>query len=194
MTLVQDLHSKYFLYNNFADGTKFNKAAFERDYGSDIELKQLFDMHHDLFEGNVFIKEFFEILDMPGFYDYKQWLRSGGNKNGKVDAVIARINKWKESMTGGNVHSIKDTLDEAVYVAYAAMTALHEKISSDVNLKGYFFYIFPSNIFEEYKKVFDDPRNAIVRKRFIDEIECSEERNTSVAKLLTRLKETTPDP
>lgn len=63
-------------------------------------------------------------------------------------------------------------MDELNYLTHEALKALHEKVSGDENLEFFFAHIYPGKELDKYRELYGDPNKAIVRKRFVNEVEC----------------------
>lgn len=111
-----------------------------------------------------------EIIQMPGYKRFTEWLEKGGNKNGEVDKVIAKTNELKaEHIDMAVVHSLWALLDEAIYLSFIARKELSEQIKTDPDLENFFLHYFPGQkILDLYKKTYDiDPKFAITKKEFL---------------------------
>lgn len=82
-------------------------------------------------------------------------------------------------------------LDEAFYVAYTTMTELNERIGENAMLQSYFYSVFPGKLPAAYEKVFGDPNKAIVRKRFMDDLECTDQSDKTITDVINELKRET---
>lgn len=132
-----------------------------------------------------------EILRHEGFSEYNAWLLSGGDKSYSVNSVINAVNRWKQKMIPSKILELKNALDEANYMVYVTVKALHQQIGEDPDLLNFFSKFYPASSNERYKQVFGDPNIAIARKRFMDEIECSEQGNKSVSQIASEIKSST---
>lgn len=90
------------------------------------------------------------------------------------------------------VHGVKAALDDLNYLTYKAKETLAEELKTDTNLQQFFKHTYPGNSLPIYTEIFGSPDNAIIRKRFIDEIECKPDGSgESVITILDRLNKGT---
>lgn len=71
------------------------------------------------------------------------------------------------------------------------MTELNERIGETPMLQSYFYSVFPGKIPEAYERVFGDPNKAIVRKRFMDDLECTDRSDKTITDVINELKRET---
>lgn len=76
-------------------------------------------------------------------------------------------------------------------MAYTTMTELNERIGENAMLQSYFYGVFPGKIPTAYEKVFGDPNKAIVRKRFMDDLECTDRSQQTITEFINELKRET---
>lgn len=146
----------------------------------------------DAIFGIDFIEDAAEILQMPGWNKYQTWLKNGGNKNGEVDAVIAKVNEIKD-YDAEIVHlGLKALLDKANYTFYLVTKNLHQEIGENEQLRNYFTQVYPGGIVEKYEPVFGDPNRYVIQKRFQDEVNCdATDGKSNVYEILKRMKDNT---
>lgn len=118
------------------------------------------------------MKRAIKLVKDKGWKSYLDWLGKGGAKNGTIDQVIGKVNEIKELTTPTSVHALKHILDELNYLSNEALVALHEKIGGDENLEFFFAHIYPGKELDKYKELYGDPNKAVVRKRFVNEVQC----------------------
>lgn len=53
-----------------------------------------------------------DTMNEAGWSKYLTWLEKGGDLNGSVDGVIAKVNAIKAMETQSNIHAVKALLDE----------------------------------------------------------------------------------
>lgn len=103
-----------------------------------------------------------------------------------LDRVIQKINSIKDYEGPMAFHGLRALLDEANYEAYIAFKAVHEKIGTDLELTDYFRTVYPIPIIDKYIALFGDPNLPIIRKLYLDEVDCS--RPTEMIKVLKDYK------
>lgn len=90
-----------------------------------------------------------------------------------VDKIIQKINNIKYYEGPMRFHGLRALLDEANYEAYLAFKAVHQKIGTDLELTDYFRTVYPIPIIDKYIALFGDPNLPVIRKVYLDEVDCS---------------------
>lgn len=170
----------------------FKEPQFEKiNKLFDPELEKMLISWYSLFPTTLIAWFGDEIYkDKSKFNNYMEWLWTGKEEY-RDSALIDKMYKWKQMMSYSRFLELKNAWDEANYAAYITMKALNEKIGQSQKLQELFSKVFPSNFNEHYKKIFGDPNIGIARKRFMDEIECGEQGNKSIAQIAKEIKEST---
>lgn len=120
-------------------------------------------------------------------------MESGGDKNGEVDDVIRAVNSFK-STTEYDIDAVREfkaLLDDLYYLTYVTITSRHEQLAEDEIFQDFVKNVFPAATMIKYETAFGSVNNAIIRKRFTDEIDCSVEGETNVIQIIKNLKEQT---
>lgn len=102
-----------------------------------------------------------------------KWLEDTSKPtNSTVDAILQKFDGVTEMLKPHVVHGIKAALDDLNYLVYKAQEELSEELKTDDRLKQFFKHAYPANTTPIYMDIFGNPDNAVIRKRFIDEVEC----------------------
>lgn len=90
------------------------------------------------------------------------------------------------------VHGIKAALDDLNYLVYKAKEELGDVVNTDDRVRYFFKHVYPANTPPVYRDLFGNPDSAIVRKRFINEVECPREGlSESVISILDKINKGT---
>lgn len=164
--------------------TRYNPDKGWGGFADAVELAKFIGAVNEIMDLDV-VQKAYDMIKSAGWEKYKTWLETGGDKNGTVDAVIAKFNKLKEYDEPIMHHGLKVLLDKANYEAYQVITNIHEKIGRDPELANYIRNVYPGLVNEKYEAVYGDPNIEIVKGRFINETQCVD-RGVSVTTTLKR--------
>lgn len=110
----------------------------------------------------------------------------------KIRNIYNRLMETVDMQQPYIVHGVKATLDELNYLTYKAKQTLAEELKTDADLQHFFNHMYPGSTIPIYKDLFGNPENAIVRKRFTSEIQCTnEDEGEAVISILDRFNKDT---
>lgn len=114
-----------------------------------------------------------DLMKTEGWPVFLEYIEKGGDINGRIPKVVEKFNVIKMMETTPTVHAVKALLDELNWVSYKAKAQLTEQLKTNQDLQTLYAHIYPgTKTLELYKALYGDPKWALIRKRFTDEIKC----------------------
>lgn len=102
-------------------------------------------------------------------------MKNGGEKNGDIRNVIEKMNQIKLMSTSPNMHSVKAMLDELNFLVHKAKGVLGDKVNTNEDIQNFLRHIYPGKSIELYKAIFGDPKMALIRKLYAENVKCVDE-------------------